>query len=120
MSNGNAYPLAKLLPPYIEDEPPDADPKKRYGIGTSTYMKAVSSGHQFCQSTHPCTEQNLRPTEAQNMRCSTTAKPLPMEGYPPVSVEGRPRRRRSPAHPSCRSRCLWILKSVKEKHSAEL
>ena len=38
----------------MDDEPPEADPKKRYGIGTSTYMKAVNNGHQLCQSTQPC------------------------------------------------------------------
>ena len=69
------YPLAKLLPPYIDDEPPDADPKNRYGIGTSTYMKAVSSGHQFCHSTHPYRKQNdaVMVSKLTSRRCWKTS-----------------------------------------------
>ena len=38
-----SYPLAMLLPPYIEAEDDEPVPKNRYGIGTSTYMKAAGS-----------------------------------------------------------------------------
>jgi hypothetical protein len=56
------HPLAKLLPPYSDDEPDELTPKNRYGIGTSTYIKAVKRGHQLCQRTHPCKagSQHLR------------------------------------------------------------
>lgn len=42
------HPLARSE--LYESVPP---PKKRYGIGTSTYMTPVSIGHQLCHSTQP-------------------------------------------------------------------
>ena len=44
------HPLANVLPPY---EPLSMPPKNSIGIGTSTYMNAVSIGHQLCHSRHP-------------------------------------------------------------------
>ena len=34
-------PLARLLPPYMDDDPESACPKNSHGMGTSTYMKAA-------------------------------------------------------------------------------
>lgn len=53
----HTHPLARL--PYPMES--EALPKKRYGMGTSTYMRPVSSGHQFFHSTQPCRCTSSKP-----------------------------------------------------------
>jgi hypothetical protein len=48
----STHPAAVLLP-----LPPP--PKKRYGMGTSTYINAVSMGHQLDHRAHPCTAYSV-------------------------------------------------------------
>eukprot|EP00878_Enallax_costatus_P036397 GHUV01040869.1.p1 GENE.GHUV01040869.1~~GHUV01040869.1.p1 ORF type:complete len:155 (-),score=23.85 GHUV01040869.1:221-685(-) len=46
----STQPLANDPRPYVSEP---TEPKKRYGIGTSTYIRPVNMGHQFRHSTQP-------------------------------------------------------------------